>query len=282
MTADEPPRGYCGKYCRLNLRAPGPHEAYCITFWGFVSALVFCASSIAVALFTGSPAEFAFAFETGVDAIATSIVLWRFSDAEADAAAAERTERIASLCVSYAIVFLGVTSIAFAMLAAGDADARHSYKSISHQAHEQEWREQEEEMGVQILLSVPSAMVGACLGALQLFLGGALGSPSLEKDAIITLFGSATCLVAWVGATVDVLTGGALWWLDEVGTIVLALILTAYGALSVADERCAYECARGCEALPCTRAVACLRPCCFRPRPGDASKETAPLKPPTV
>ena len=195
MTADEP-RGYCGKYCRLNLRAPGPHEAYCITFWGFISALVFCASSIAVALFTGSPAEFAFAFETGVDAIATSIVLWRFSDAEADAAAAERTERIASLCVSYAIVFLGVSSIAFAMLAAGDADARHSYKSISHQAHEQEWREQEEEMGVQILLSVPSAMVGACLGALQLFLGGALGSPSLEKDAIITLFGSATCLVA--------------------------------------------------------------------------------------
>ena len=47
MTADEP-RGYCGKYCRLNLRAPGPHEAYCITFWGFISALVFCASSSAV------------------------------------------------------------------------------------------------------------------------------------------------------------------------------------------------------------------------------------------
>ena len=42
--ADEP-RGYCGKYCRLNLRAPGPHEAYCITFWGFVSALVFAGAS---------------------------------------------------------------------------------------------------------------------------------------------------------------------------------------------------------------------------------------------
>ena len=52
----------------------------------------------------------------------------------------ERAERIASLCVSYAIVFLGVTSIAFAMLAAGDAP----FSELSSDAYA-EWDELEQE-----------------------------------------------------------------------------------------------------------------------------------------
>ena len=227
---------------------------------------MFCASSIAVALFTGSPAEFAFAFETGVDAIATSIVLWRFSDVYADSidsAAAERTERIASLCVSYAIVFLGVSSIAFAMLAAGDADARHSYKSISHQAHEQEWREQEEEMGVQMA-------VGAFgdgrrrLGALQLFLGGALGSPSLEKDAIITTsFGSAVARLVARGSAPPSTCSRAARSGGSTRSMARSSRPHPHRVRRPERRRRALRLrrARGCEAAPaCTRAVACLRP----------------------
>ena len=86
-------------------------------------------------------------------------------------------------------------------------------------------------MALNMILSVPSAIVGGAIGSMQLIVGGAVGSPSLQKDGAISCFSALTALAAWLGATADVLSGGRIWFLDA--AILFLALCAVFGVVGV-------------------------------------------------
>ena len=109
-----------------------------------------------------------------------------------------------------------------------------------------------------MILSVPSAIVGGAIGSMQLIVGGAVGSPSLQKDGAISCFSALTALAAWLGATADVLSGGRVWFLDAAITLALCAVFGVVGVVGL-----------------CVDARSMHSGCCGR---GGAAGERTPLK----
>ena len=96
-----------------------------------------------------------------------------------------------------------------------------------------------------MILSVPSAIVGGAIGSMQLIVGGAVGSPSLQKDGAISCFSALTALAAWLGATADVLSGGRVWFLDAAITLALCAVFGVVGVVGLCVDARSGCCGRG-------------------------------------
>ena len=224
--------------CGCSMRNAGAHEAFVITLYSCIASFLFLVAGFVIGLETDSSSELSFAWENMLDLASSLVVLWRFSQ-EANLCKKQTKgkpldpamqhqlavrERITSLTLSLSIICLSVLVGSMAIL---------------HLAMREQPRLSgiyRDEIGLEIYVSVPSAMVGSALGAIQIFIGGAMNSHSLTKDGLISVFGALTSLGAWIGATSDVLTDGASWYLDSTITLLLAITLFAYGCHAIWEE----------------------------------------------
>ena len=227
------------RVCDFNLRSPGPAEAYKVCLASLVASAFFFLTGALCSALSGAASEAAFAAETLLDLTSTAVVLarWRIADA-AVTPEAEALEQLASVAVNCAalLVALCVGGLALRSLST-HTEPRYGGLYLSSA--------EESSMALNMILSVPSAIVGGAIGSMQLIVGGAVGSPSLQKDGAISCFSALTALASWLGATADVLSGGRVWFLDAAITLALCAVFAVVGVVGLCVDARSGCCGRG-------------------------------------
>ena len=181
--------------------------------------MVECAVAVVAGLFAGSIALIGFGFDSAIESISGSVLLWRLH--------AERRGRHAESVEQRALKLVGVSFFILAAYVAFD-----SAKALWQRDHP-------EHSLAGIILAVASLIGMPLLARAKRHAAHGLGSAALKADA------RQTSLCAYLSA---ILLGGLLlnlllgwWWADPVAALVMVPIIANEGREALAGKQC--ECA---------------------------------------
>jgi divalent metal cation (Fe/Co/Zn/Cd) transporter len=185
------------------------------------------AVAITAALMAGSVALLGFGIDSGIEGLASVIVIWRFTGARRLSEQAELRAQKA-VAVSFFLLAPYIAQEAIRALAAGE------HPSTS-------W--------VGIALSVSSIIVMPLLGRAKQRVGERLGSGATAGEGAQNLL----CAYMAAGVLVGLATNAALgwWWLDPLIALVIAAVAVREGREAWAGEGCACVTVPGLETDGC-------------------------------
>jgi cation diffusion facilitator family transporter len=182
--------------------------------WNVAEALVAITAGVAA----GSIALIGFGIDSGIEVVAASALLWRFTRAKADASEEEHSdaERRALYVVS-ATFFALALYIAFEAIQA----------LIS--------REEPDSSTVGLVLAAVSLAVMPTLAYAKQRTAGALGSRALQADAMETWVCAYLSLALLVGVGLHVAAGW--WWADPVAALAMLPVILWQGGETLEEAR---------------------------------------------
>ena len=171
---------------------------------------------------SGSSLFFVLAFENCVDFLSSAIVLWRFfapSDMtkELEARLRQREQR-ASVAISFILVLLGLAVWATAAVDLGHGEEESSQEEAA------------------LAISFVSVFLFGVLTIVKFAYAKALDSPSLHKDGICSLIGTALSASLFV-TTLIIVAAPSAWWIDPTVALVCGFASIVYGLWSVRVAR---------------------------------------------
>lgn len=182
---------------------------------------------IVAALISGSTALLGFGLDSGIEALASIIVIWRFTGSRL---LGERSERRAQqlVVVSFYLLAPYIAVEAIRSLAAGERPST----SI-----------------VGIVLTAITALLEPPLGVAKRRIGTRLGSPATAAEGSQNLLCSYLALAVFAGLLANTLLGA--WWLDSFVALGIAVWAVVEGRRAWAGKSC--SCGPACSPLTPTR-----------------------------
>jgi divalent metal cation (Fe/Co/Zn/Cd) transporter len=153
--------------------------------------------AIGAALIAGSTALLGFGLDSGIEAIASIIVIWRFTGTRLASATSERrAQKLVAVSFYLLAPYIGLEAIR--ALAAGD----HAETSIAG-----------------LVLTAGTAIFEPALGVAKRRLGARLGSAATAGEGAQNLLCAYLAIAVFMGLAANTLFGA--WWLD--GTVALGI-----------------------------------------------------------
>jgi divalent metal cation (Fe/Co/Zn/Cd) transporter len=174
-----------------------------ILWSGIVGAL-----AVYAALASGSLTLLGFGVDAVIDAVASSVLIWRFLVEKREPERAARVEHVAERVVGIALIALAVYLVVGAL------------RALSLQAHP--------ETSVESLaLLIASVVVLPPLAVAKNRVARRLGSGALRLDSILTAVAASLAAISLVSLAASDALG--LWWADAVAAVVVAAIIAREG-----------------------------------------------------
>ena len=182
-----------------------------VAWSGIVGAL-----AVYAALESGSLTLLGFGVDAVIDAVASSVLIWRFRVEAREPERAARVERTAERVVGLALTALAIYLVVGALRAL--AQGAHPASSVESLA-----------------LLIASVVVLPPLAVAKYRVAGRLGSGALRLDSILTAVAASLAGISLVSLAASDALG--LWWADAVAALVVAAIIVREGwsSLRVAD-----------------------------------------------
>lgn len=182
-----------------------------VAWSGIVGAL-----AVYAALASGSLTLLGFGVDAVIDAVASSVLIWRFRVEAREPERAARVERTAERVVGLALIALAIYLVVGALRAL--AQGAHPASSVESLA-----------------LLIASVVVLPPLAVAKYRVAGRLGSGALRLDSILTAVAASLAGISLVSLAASDALG--LWWADAVAALVVAAIIVREGwsSLRVAD-----------------------------------------------
>jgi divalent metal cation (Fe/Co/Zn/Cd) transporter len=174
--------------------------------------------AIAAAVAAGSVALLGFGLDSGIEAIASIIVIWRFTGTRLASPAAERR---AQQLVAVSFFLLAPYIAAEAIRALVTAD--HAETSV-----------------VGLVLTAATAILEPGLGIAKRRIGARLGSPATAGEGSQNLLCAYLAMAVFAGLAANALFGA--WWLDGIVALGLAAWAVAEGRRAWAGQSCSCDC----------------------------------------
>ena len=190
-------------------------SAYNVSLVSLLVTIGAVVAGLFITLNSHSSSTLGFALENLVDTLGSVLILWRFDTNHTDEVL-ERREQRTDAGIALMFVALGCT-------VAGNA--------TSHLLH----RDPLKDRLALLSLALPSFVVFLILGRFKWRIAVAIESPSLKKDAICSLCGSAMSLGVLLSYVLD--THFGLWWADATIAAAVGAGLALYGAFTLRATR---------------------------------------------
>jgi divalent metal cation (Fe/Co/Zn/Cd) transporter len=174
--------------------------------------------AIAAAIAAGSVALLGFGLDSGIEAIASIIVIWRFTGTRLASPAAERRAQ-QLVAVSFFLLAPYIAAEAIRALATAD----HAETSI-----------------VGLVLTAGTAILEPGLGIAKRCIGARLGSSATAGEGSQNLLCAYLAMAVFAGLAANALFGA--WWLDGIVALGLAAWAVAEGRRAWAGQSCACDC----------------------------------------
>lgn len=233
----------------LDMGRPGIYEVFVLVLASLLVSFIFWSAALVGAYEGyGTPSVVAVCMESALDCLSTIMVLYRFSSPNALASTPRNValERRTSAWLALSSVMLGILLSGFAI-----------FELIRYA------QDGSAELAIEVMLSVPSALLYLIIGMMQLQCSQILRLRSLRQDAIISILGALVSIGTLLSAVTNLSVhsmdesrmqldtgrtyrGTAIkwtldhpfrfWWLDEVFTIITATCLGLYGALQLLQD----------------------------------------------
>jgi cation diffusion facilitator family transporter len=199
---------------RARLQRRGVWLEWFAVTWNVIEAAV----AIAAGAIAGSVALVGFGVDSGIEVVAASALLWRFSKAGVDATEEEHgeAERRALYVVS-GTFFLLAAYIAFEAVSALVSNDEPDTSTVG------------------VLLAIVSLIVMPTLAYAKQRTGRALGSRALEADAIETWVCAYLSLALLAGVGLHSALGW--WWADPVGALAMLPVIIWQGWETLVEAR---------------------------------------------
>jgi divalent metal cation (Fe/Co/Zn/Cd) transporter len=179
--------------------------------------------AIAAAVVSGSVALLGFGLDSGIEAMASVIVIWRFTGTRLASATSERrAQRL--VAVSFFLLAPYIAAEAIRALAAGD----RAETSI-----------------VGMVLTAGTAVFEPALGLVKRRIGARLGSSATAGEGTQNLLCAYLAIAVFAGLTANTLWGA--WWLDGVVALGIAAWAVVEGRRAWAGRSCGCTCPPGTE-----------------------------------
>ncbi|HUZ35378.1 MAG TPA: hypothetical protein VMV17_03530 [Streptosporangiaceae bacterium] len=174
--------------------------------------------AIGAAVIAGSVALLGFGLDSGIEALASIIIIWRFTGTRLAGATAERR---AQQLVAISFFLLAPYIAAEAIWGLINAD--HPETSIAG-----------------LVLTAGTAIFEPALGTAKRRLGTRLGSPATAGEGTQNLLCAYLAIAVFAGLLANTLLGA--WWLDGVVALAIAGWAVAEGRRAWAGQSCACAC----------------------------------------
>jgi divalent metal cation (Fe/Co/Zn/Cd) transporter len=182
-------------------------SAVSIGWSGIVGSL-----AIYAALASGSLSLLGFGVDAVIDAVASAVLIWRFSVESRQPERAERVERLAERVVGLALLALAAYLVFGAI------------RAIVAQAHP-------ESSTLSLGLLIASAGVLPPLALAKYRVAGRLGSGALRADSILTAVAALLAAISLLSLAASEAFG--LWWADAVAAVIVGAIIAREGWASL-------------------------------------------------
>jgi divalent metal cation (Fe/Co/Zn/Cd) transporter len=177
--------------------------------------------AIAAAVIAGSVALLGFGLDSGIEAIASIIVIWRFTGNRLSSATSERRAQ-QLVAVSFFLLAPYIAAEAIRALAAGD----RAETSI-----------------VGLVLTAGTAIFEPALGLAKRRIGARLGSSATAGEGTQNLLCAYLAIAVFAGLAANTLWGA--WWVDGVVALGIAGWAVAEGRRAWAGRSCSCACQPG-------------------------------------
>ncbi len=180
--------------------------------------------AIGAAIIAGSTALLGFGLDSGIEAMASIIVIWRFTGTRLTSAMSERRAQ-QLVAISFILLTPYIAVEAIRALAAGD----RAETSI-----------------IGLLLTAGTAIFEPALGVAKRRIGGRLGSSATAGEGTQNLLCAYLAMAVFTGLAANTVLGA--WWLDGVVALGIAVWALIEGRRAWAGKSCGCACQPG---LPC-------------------------------
>lgn len=192
----------------MNLRAADLRQALILSGASIAWSGIVGALAIYAALASGSLTMLGFGVNAVIDAVASSVLIWRFRIERREPERAARVELTAERVVGLALIALAVYLVVGAL------------RALSQGAHP--------ETSVESLaLLIASVVVLPPLAVGKNRVAARLGSGALRLDSILTAVGAALAAISLVSVAASGAFG--LWWADAAAALIAAAIIAREG-----------------------------------------------------
>jgi cation diffusion facilitator family transporter len=199
---------------RERLQRRGVRLEWFTVAWNIAEAVVAVAAGVAAS----SIALIGFGVDSGIEVVAASALLWRFTQAKAEASADEH-----NAAEQRALYVVSATFFALAVYIA--VEASHALVS----------REEPKSSAVGLILSVVSLAVMPTLAYAKQRTGRALASRALRADAVETWVCAYLSLALLVGVGLHIAAGW--WWADPVAALAMLPVIVWQGWETLEEAR---------------------------------------------
>jgi divalent metal cation (Fe/Co/Zn/Cd) transporter len=184
--------------------------------------------AIGAAIVAGSVALLGFGLDSGIEAMASIIVIWRFTGNRLASPTSERRAQ-QLVAVSFFLLSPYIAAEAIRALVAGD----RAETSI-----------------IGLVLTAGTAVFEPALGVAKRRIGARLGSPATAGEGSQNLLCAYLAMAVFAGLAANTLWGA--WWLDGVVALGIACWAIVEGRRAWAGKSCSCSCQPGdqCAALP--------------------------------
>jgi divalent metal cation (Fe/Co/Zn/Cd) transporter len=179
--------------------------------------------AIGAAVVSGSVALLGFGLDSGIEAIASVIVIWRFTGTRLASATSERRAQ-QLVAASFFLLAPYIAAEALRALASGD---------------------RAETSVVGLVLTAGTALFEPALGLAKRRIGARLGSSATAGEGTQNLLCSYLALAVFLGLAANTLLGA--WWLDGVVALGIAGWAVVEGRRAWAGESCGCACQPGAQ-----------------------------------
>jgi divalent metal cation (Fe/Co/Zn/Cd) transporter len=174
--------------------------------------------AIGAAIVAGSVALLAFGLDSGIEAMASIIVIWRFTGTRLASATSERrAQRL--VAVSFYLLAPYIAAEAIRGLVTG---------------------ERAESSAVGLVLTAVTAILEPALGMAKRRIGARLGSPATAGEGTQNLLCACLALAVFAGLAANTVFG--TWWLDSVVALGIAVWAVIEGRRAWAGKSCDCTC----------------------------------------
>ena len=173
-------------------------------------------TSVIAGLAVSSIALVGFGANSVLDGTASAVLVWRFRHEHLGTADAEKVERRAALAVGLAMVGVAL------YLCVGAIDALSSHS-------------EPERTAIGLALTGASVFVFPVLARAKLRLAGALHSPALRGDGVLSFAGAILAAATLASLILD--AAFDWWWADAVAALFISAMLLIEGSRTIAVSR---------------------------------------------
>ena len=177
--------------------------------------------AIAAAVIAGSVALLGFGLDSGIEAMASVIVIWRFTGTRLASPTSERRGQ-QLVAVSFFLLAPYIAAEALRALAAGD---------------------RAETSVIGLVLTAGTAVFEPALGIAKRRIGARLGSPATAGEGTQNLLCACLAIAVFAGLAANTLWGG--WWLDGLVALGIAGWAVIEGRRAWAGKSCGCACQSG-------------------------------------